>query len=347
MNPDDRIGGIVSDGIRAGTFPGAVVLVRKSGEIVYHQAAGHRQLQPEPLPMSRDTLFDLASLTKPLATAPLTLYLLEKANRGIEEPIGSFLDLADSRTRDIQVLQLLTHTGGLAPETMLQRLFPDSRTVDREVAAKTMLEVGPIAPPGREVLYSCTGYLLLGLLIETLAGSRLADVWYNLVGRRVTETTFNPVASAVVSCATTEYCPWRKSWIRGIVHDESSFCRGGDGGNAGLFATAEGVLSLLGLIAKGDLIDARLLTDCQVSIDGARRSAGFMMPGRDFPFGSCFGESSYGHTGFTGTSVVVDPDAQLEIVVLTNRVHLGRERTAEAMRVFRKHIHETIHSCFA
>ncbi len=344
--------------LHEGTFPGVVIAVRSRGSAVYRLSAGHRALDPHPLELTLNTPFDLASLTKPLATAVMVLRAVEEHGLSLRTRLGDLLALEDPAVADTTILQLLTHTSGLPPSIEIPAAFPDARMIDGDRSRQILRSVGLERPPGEEVVYSCTGYLLLGLAVEALNGSSLRGVWDTL-SRKIPGLAgprFPCLDRPIQDAAITEYCPWRGEWIRGVVHDETSYCLGGDGGNAGLFGTAEGVLSLLDILRSGGLVgDSRvlssdsvgLMTSCQSAPLSPYRSAAYLMQGPGFPFGSVFGRGSFGHTGFTGTSVAVDPDAELEMVVLTNRVHLGREHTAKKIVRFRREIHLLLHRLFA
>jgi CubicO group peptidase (beta-lactamase class C family) len=349
---------LVDRHLAEGSFPGIVLVVRKCGRTVCSLVRGHRQIHPRKLRMAEDTLFDLASLTKPLATAHLLLRSLERQHLPVDSRLGAFIAPADPALGEVTLLELLTHTSGVPATADFVRHFPDPRSLDPEPAEQLLLSVEPSHPRGERVLYSCTGYMLLGLVLKAITGMRLRDLWERMVCDElgVSGSCFNPPPSLQSRAATTENCPWRGRWIRGEVHDESSFCMGGDAGNAGLFATASGVLSILDILGLVDPSGSsailspesrRLMSSCLTRGGGQRRSAGFCMQGPQFPFGSRFSRRALGHTGFTGTSVLVDPEAGLEIVTLTNRVHLGREATAAKIVRFRTELHELLHELHA
>jgi CubicO group peptidase (beta-lactamase class C family) len=344
---------IVEQGILDGTFPGAVVMVEKSGRPMLRLVRGNRQLRPIREAMTADTLFDLASLTKPLATALLVLHTCSREGIRLDSPLGRFLPEACPETGALPLLELLLHTGGLPAVPDLYKEFPNARDVDRVKAEHLLLSRRPESPRDTQVLYSCTGYQLLGLFLRRVTGQGLADLYQTVVtgpcGLR--DLLFKPHPALWGRTAPTEYCPWRNRWIRGEVHDENCFCLGGDAGNAGLFGTAEAVVRLLSLFAgDGVLAGVRLLDDAHLRLMrtcgtqglNLRRAVGFMMHDAEAPVGPRYSADSFGHTGFTGTSVWVEPRKDLTIVVLTNRVHLGREETDAGLKDFRLRLHETI-----
>lgn len=349
---------IIEEGISDGTFPGAVVLVEKAGRTVLSVVRGNRQLQPVREPMTEDTLFDLASLTKPLATAPMVLALCDREGIELSSSLGRFLPELCPEAAAITILQALLHTGGLPPVPDLYREFPDAGSADPAAAERLLLSRRPTTKAGTEVVYSCTGYQLLGLFLKRVGGRRLRDLFRSLAAEPcgLTDLEFSPEGEARRRAAATERCPWRGRWIRGEVHDENSWCLGGDAGNAGLFGTASSVLRWLSVFSRGGVLGGvrvlpepgvRLMRTCLTEGMNRRRAVGFMMHDAEAPVGPLYGADSFGHTGFTGTSVWTEPSLDLRVVLLTNRVHLGRAGTDVKMREFRLRLHGAVRRAFA
>jgi CubicO group peptidase (beta-lactamase class C family) len=345
---------LVDAEIQRGCFPGIVLLVEQAGKIIFSLVKGSRQLHPKPEVMTADTLFDLGSITKPLATALLTLKACQQEGIHLERKIGEFLPEIVPQSGQITLRQLLLHTGGLPPDPFIYKKFPGDRPIDRNLAVRQLLAIVPEKPPGTEVIYSCTGYLLLGLFLERVTNSRLSELFRTTVTERcgIEDLFFRPRIELRPRTAATEFCSWRKRWIRGEVHDENSYCLGGDGGNAGLFGTAGGVLELLSIFdSQGQVKGIPLLSptgvgqmsSCLTQGMGERRSIGFLIQGDGSPVGPEFSRSSFGHTGFPGTSIWIEPEKRLKIVTLTNRVHLGREHTDSKIKEFRKTVHSAIY----
>ncbi len=348
---------IVKSAIDNGVFPGIVMLVEKDREVVLRLVKGHRQFFPVREVMTGDTVFDLASLTKPLSTAVLIMNVLQREKIELDRKIGDFLPEMGPLNGKVSLLQLLVHISGLNADPAIYKRFHDPDAVDIKKAESELFSVERTYSPGAEVVYSCTGYLILGVLLERLTGMRIRELFERVIAApcRLSNMLFNPPAAVKVRSAATEFCLWRKRWIRGEVHDENACCFGGDAGNAGLFGTAAEVLELLNIFTNRGVLRGvpiiteeavRLMTSCQTPGMNGRRSVGFMMQSSDSPAGIDYGQSSYGHTGFTGTSVWVDPEAGLKVVVLTNRVHLGREATAEKITGFRREIHSAVYRAF-
>ena len=342
----------------SGSFPGIVLLVQKEQKVPYSLAKGFRQINPTREAMTEDTIFDLASMTKPLATALLTLHIANREKINLDRKIGGFLTDISPKAGEITLRQLLLHTGGLPPVPDIYLEFPDPQNIDYERALKKLLSVVPEKPPGTEVIYSCTGYLILGQFLKRLTGLRLQKLFTEIITGPcgIDDLFFNPEARFRSRTATTEFCSWRKRWIRGEVHDENSYSLGGDGGNAGLFGTAYSVLALLSLFdSEGTLNGVQvlppsccaLMRNCLTGDLNSRRAIGFIMQNKETLVGPMFSQSSFGHTGFTGTSVWIEPEKKLKIVTLTNRVHLGREATDQKIKDFRIKIHSAVYRIWA
>jgi len=351
INPEleEKIKKLIDSEIKNGTFPGAVVLVEKDNSITCGIAGGHRDPNLPGDEMTRDTLFDLASLTKPLATALLTLIVFEEEKESVYSTLSRFFDNLPEESRGITVFQLLTHSSGLPPVPDIYLSFPDSEKINPRLARKILLSKIPVKKPGREIIYSCTGYLFTGLILERITGIKLSSLFKKLIVDKagITDLFFNPEKIFLNRIAPTEYCKWRNRRLRGEVHDENSYCMGGDGGNAGLFGTADSALKLTKIFTDKGLFNGRrilkeesvnLMTHAQIE----NRSVGFMVQNPLSPCGLLFSKDSYGHTGFTGTSIWIEPEESLKIIVFTNRVYFGRENTAEKIKSFRREVHSLI-----
>ena len=353
QHPND-IESLIDEAIAKKIFPGNVTLVSRRGSGVFSQAEGLRQIVPHEEDMTEDTIFDLGEISQPLATALLTVMIMGREKIGAGETIGSFVPEIAEESRDITLGQLLLHTGGLPPRAKLYEEFPDSRNVDYGRAVRLLLAVKPQHQPGQQVLFSQIGYLLLGQFLRRATGARLQELFAQLVAApcNLADTFFNPPVVLWGRVAPAGRCAWRKRWVRGQVFDKDSYCLGGEGGNAGLFATASSVLRLLSLFENGGVVNGfQLLSANQVKLmrnsltaglDG-RRSFGFLLQDEGSPVGPLYSKGSYGHTGDTGTSVWIEPEGQLMIVMLTNRVHLEGAREHSAFADFRTQLHTLVH----
>ena len=355
QQPND-IESLIDDGIRQEIFSGIVLLVSKDGSLVFAKAQGARQLDLQEESMTDDTIFDLSDITQPLATALLTVMVMGREKIGVGERIGDFVPEIAAESRDITLGQLLLHTGGLPARADLYREFPDSRSIDYNRAVQLLLAVKPQKPPGKQVLYSHTGYLLLGQFLRRVTGARLQELFAQLVASpcNLADTFFNPPVVLWGRVAATGQCPWRKRWIRGQVYDRDSYCLGGEGGNSGLFAPASSVLQLLSLFESGGKVNGyRLLSANQVKLMRTSltpgltpsRSFGFLLQGEDSPVGPLYSAESYGQTGDTGTSVWTEPSGKLMTVMLTNRIYNKHGEQAQNRFVeFCRRLHALVHT---
>lgn len=348
------------------TFPGAVIDIRFRGERVYYRAFGARQVQPVWKPVTLDTVFDLASLTKPLSTALLVLTVFETQGISLDTTLGELMSGVPAETGSRSVRSVLAHTAGFPAAPQLERTFTDPDSADRATAQRLVRGIRPTFPADQNVLYSCTGFVLLGELLEELTGRRIDHLFTERIARPLglQHLGYRPIprggelpfaehdaghwADSGGGVATTEFCSWRRRWICGEVHDETAWCLGGVSGNAGLFGTSSDIQHLLEVLLSDcrsestsarPLLSGKLVGEA-VSLEtgglNERRGLGFELSAPDNSAGPALSERAFGHTGFTGTSFWVDPDKDLSIVALTNRVHLGRDRTAEPLQEFRR-----------
>jgi CubicO group peptidase (beta-lactamase class C family) len=242
---------------------------------------------------------------------------------------------------------------------MLQRFFPDAALVDRKTARNRLLQIEPERQPGSEVVYSCTGFQILGEVLAAAAGAPLDVLHARLVAAPLglESTRYAPPDAWRERCAGTELCRWRDRWVRGEVHDESAYAMEGVAGNAGLFSTADEVLAMSELYRRHGTVPTARGTYTLASVDlferaekshtdgkAQRRGLGLQLnstaaDGAEAAGGPDLSRDSYGHTGFTGTSFWVDPARDLTVVAMTNRLQFGRDQTADAIKRFRRELH--------
>ncbi|MDH7483843.1 MAG: serine hydrolase, partial [Spirochaetales bacterium] len=309
------------------------------------------------------TLFDAASLTKPLATALLVMKAWETRALDLDAPLGKFLDGLPPATAEMPIRALMTHTAGLPAIPALQLQFPEPTRLDRAKAVAQLLSIEPETPVGAHVLYSCTGYQLLGLVLEK-RGDRLLGELFNqelAVPAGLSHAGFAPsilpdgTPERLPHAAATEYCPWRKRRIQGQVHDESAYCLGGHAGNAGLFLNLESAIALGSLYLQEGWCQGRQLLQPSTIVSMLRPSTTGMQEQRSLAFkyhdadtsdGPLWPATAFGHTGFTGTSIMFEPQHRIMAVLLTNRVYYGRDATQERIVAFRKRFHSSVWSAF-
>ena len=318
---------IVEEGLRDKKMPGAVVFVGFKGQIVYRQAFGQRQLEPTPEPMTLDTVFDLASLTKPIATATSIMQLVEAGKIGLDDPVAKHLPAFASHGKEaITVRHLLTHQGGLIADNSMQD-FADGR----EKSIENLLNLQPLAAPTERFIYSDVGFMVLGELVATVSGQALNEYTrahlFEPLGMR--ETMYRPTTIPAVRFAPTEQR--NGHWMRGEVHDPRAFALDGVAGHAGLFSTADDLARYAqAMLNGGQLGDShilqpetvQLMTSPQPIPGGGIRGLGWdKRTGYSSNRGDLLSPSACGHGGFTGTALWFDPQQQLFIIFLSNRVH--------------------------
>jgi CubicO group peptidase (beta-lactamase class C family) len=312
-------------------FAGAVVLTAADGVVLAHEAIGEAVrygARGALLPVGRrvpariDTLYDLASVTK-IFTAVVVLSLVERGLVELDEAVDRYLP--EFGKPEVTVRLLLAHTSGLPADVdVLRRPDRDSR-----VAA---LVATPLAtPPGTRFVYSDVGFVVLGVLAERVTGRRLDELVRSAItgplGLR--DTLFNPPASILDRVAATEYMPWTgRGVVRGQVHDELAYALDGVSGHAGLFSTAADLAVFAEALAGGRILGtdtvAAMFANANPDL-GARAAHGLGVElNQAWYMGSLAGPHTFGHTGFTGTSLVMDPDRRALVVLLTNRVHPDR-----------------------
>ncbi|OEU44591.1 MAG: hypothetical protein BBJ60_01645 [Desulfobacterales bacterium S7086C20] len=347
------IGQVMQNALKDGVFPGGVLLASKKGRVVFLEAFGHARLTPE-RPMTIDTVFDLASLTKPLATSVAAMILIQEGKMDLDQTLGNTVrDFSDTDKKGLSVRQLLCHTSGL-PDYQpyyerLLNLSPD----DAKTSLRKLLVAEPlIHKPWEICLYSDLGFMILEWLIEEVAGEGLDS----FIGKDLYEPLglknlfFNPIPQIKNrSYAATEDCPRRGKILEGEVHDDNAYAVGGVAGHAGLFGTTRAVYTLL-----QELLDTYLrkknsaifhpdtLQDFfKRQSDVGSWALGFDTPSRpDSSSGKYFSDKSVGHLGFTGTSFWMDLNKDLIVVLLTNRVHPRRDN--EKIKLFRPILHDKI-----
>lgn len=290
-----------------------------------------------------DSIWDLASVSKPIAMLPYMVYL-EQGKLSLDETVADFLPhYAGTDKADITLRQLLTHSGGIPGQ---QPLYKTAST--REALMDAVRALPLWFAPGTDVAYTSQGYMILGDMLEAIAGKRLDAILQETVfdPLGMAETMFNPPERLRPRIAATEYCPWRGRVVCGEVHDENAVVLGGVAGHAGLFSTV-GDMALLaramldtGRGRRNDWLQpetVRLMTRNHTPKLKLARGLGWQ--GKDAEHshaGDLFSAASYGHTGFTGTSIWIDPEQELFAVLLTNRVHPTRDnpRIKRARAIF-------------
>jgi CubicO group peptidase (beta-lactamase class C family) len=334
-------------------FPGAVIRVQKGRDALYHRAFGVANSISK-TSVTAGTVFDLASLTKPLATTLAVLVLVQDGRLALDQAVGTILsDLEGTGKERIEIRHLLLHTSGLpAHRSYFKRLsmFPHAHRRDR--LNRFMAAEPLIYPIGEKAVYSDIGFMMLRWVIETVSGMRLDRFVEAAVYRPlgISPLFYIPEGSprSQETFAATQRCPWRKYLVEGVVSDENAFASGGVDGQAGLFGTAEAVGDLLGelmAVHRGEphrgVFHSEWLKRFLKRDEISGRALGFDMPtSGGASSGVFFSKETVGHLGFTGTSFWSDLRIGASVVLLTNRIHPSVEN--DRIRSFRPKVHDAV-----
>jgi CubicO group peptidase (beta-lactamase class C family) len=341
---------LVEDAIHDGGIPGAVVLVGRKGAIVYAKPFGDRAVEPSREPMTRDTIFDLASLTKPVATATSILILRDRGALKLDDTLSKVLPEFDNHGKGaITIEQLLRHRAGFIPDNALSD-FADGP----EKAWERLANLDLRSPPGSKFSYSDVGFMTLGRVVERVSGKPLAvfaeeNIFHPL---GMTDTQFpgrgDSTPEQLIRTAPTEQVDG--AYLLGVVHDPRARALGGVAGHAGLFSTADDLAIFADMLLSGGKRDGQVilqpetvvaLSDPATTPEGERRGLGWDVDtGFTALRGTGFSRRGFGHTGFTGTSLWIDRDTETFVILLTSRLHprgtsgsTGRLRGAVATAV--------------
>jgi uncharacterized protein YbbC (DUF1343 family)/CubicO group peptidase (beta-lactamase class C family) len=329
------IDSIVQEAIRDGQIPGAVVLVGHDGQVIHRKAFGERSLEPRREAMTVDTIFDLASLTKVVATTTAVMQLVQKGQIRVNEPVAKYIpEFAENGKEEITIRELLTHFSGLPQDLDLSQPWEG-----RETALRMAYTAKPIYAPDSRFLYSDVNFIVLGALVERVSGMPLQEYCEKNIFAplKMTHTRFLPPASWLPKIAPTQYDEHDKM-LRGVVHDPTVRRMGGVAGQAGVFSTADDLAKFAQALLGGSTILSpltveKMTTPQQPPTSDVLRGFGWDI---DSPYSSNRGDllpvGSFGHTGFTGTSLWIDPTTRTYIIVLTNAVHPRGKGSAVALR---------------
>ncbi|HEY0761899.1 MAG TPA: serine hydrolase domain-containing protein [Pyrinomonadaceae bacterium] len=340
---NEQLSALLQQHIEAGEFPSAVYLVAERDEILFTDALGHSVVEPYRVANKIDTIYDLASLTKPLVTTLLCARRIELGELTLDSSVSHYLPEFDRTDKQmITVRELLTHTSGLPAWRPLYILTED----EPERAAGAIANLDLEYKPGTRVLYSDLGFIALGILLERLTGHRLAELAQREIFEplNLKQTFFNPevaLQTGIAACETGntyeagmckqmdagEYPNSRQRLIWGEVHDGNAYFLGGAAGHAGLFSTASEtfVLAQQFLSESTKLLapeTCKLFRENMTPDLEEARSIGWQLAAtKDSTGGTDLPRDSFGHNGFTGTCVWIDPDHRRVFILLTNRTH--------------------------
>jgi CubicO group peptidase (beta-lactamase class C family) len=361
----------MAQAVQRGVFPGGVLLVRAGTHVFYLRAFGYRQIEPSRATMAEDTIFDLSSLTKPLATTIAVMLLVRDGKLRLDDRVTRFLhNFGVYGKTHVTIRHLLSHASGLAA---WRPFYKDLQQIEKRgekvnflgsAAAKEYVyeAIGHErleAPAGSKAVYSDLGFILLGALVEMASGTALDRFYQERVVRplglratsfidlgMVRSRRIVPVTDMI---AATERCPWRKRVLCGEVHDDNAWAMGGVAGHAGLFASARDIDTLLchlraAWAGQDETLPAALVREFWTRdrvTPGSTWALGWDTPSpTGSQSGTRFSPDTIGHLGFTGTSIWMDLARDRHVVLLTNRVHPSRDN--QAIKEFRPLIHDLV-----
>lgn len=341
------------------TFPGASLAIGDKDGVFYKAHYGAASLfnddnpcfDKEPkeftgdyIPVTENTLYDMASCTKILSTTMVAFRMIDMGKIALYDSISRFISVPEDK-KDIEIRHLLTHTSGIRAHFLLEN---DGRAPSE--AAQIVLDMPLSTPTGTKVEYTCMGYILLGKILERVGGKPLDVLADELVFKPLgmTNTCYRPLDKGYTDIAVTEYCERLKAYKKGIVHDENACFLEGISANAGIFSTVDDCAKFATMLARNGMTDNGVFispslmnlakTDLTTAVPGEGRGLGFVVKRTNTlsAMGDLFPGGSFGHNGYTGTSIYVHGDNGMFAILLTNRVHFTRnsDRLMRFRRVF-------------
>ena len=321
---------IVDTGLAKGAMPGCVICVGRRGAIVYHEAFGFRQTKPDKQPMTKDTVFDMASITKPVATATSVMKLLEDGKLRLQDRLTKHLpEMAPHGKNEITIHDLLVHQSGLIPDNPLKDYLDGP-----ELAWQRICELQLTAPVGEQFKYSDVNFIVLAKLVERLSGKDIHAYSQEAIFAplKMRETGYLPRQALRARAAATQMRG--EKWMQGEVHDPRAHALGGVAGHAGLFSTATDLAIFCQMLLQQGRLQVegrsvRILSPRTVTVmtspqrvsSGIRGLGWDKQTGYSSNRGDLLTPSAFGHGGFTGTVLWIDPELELFYIFLSNRVH--------------------------
>ena len=329
----------INEAIASKTIPGAVLAVVRHGKIAYLKAYGNKQVYPTIQPMTENTVFDLASVSKTVSTAISTMILIERGQLRLIDNVSQYIPNyqpwvgTDGKKKNIRIIELLTHTSGLPSYADVIQLQKKYTTPNPDGLIEHIATVKREAEPGTRMTYSCLNFITLQRIIETISGQTLQEFAQENIFRPLgmKHTDYKPTGETLALTAPTEKQK-DGNVLLGEVHDPlARIMNGGISGNAGIFSNAEDLCILAAaLMNNGEVNGVRILGPQTVKAMGSI-PLGYEKFGRTLGWdanssyasniGDLFSKSTYGHTGYTGTSFIVDPETQTAVILLAHRVH--------------------------
>ncbi|WP_076792248.1 serine hydrolase [Chlorobium sp. KB01] len=339
------MGQAVSDSV----FPGASLAVLYKGKVVFHKAFGKKSYAPESTPVDTTTIYDLASLTKAISTTSIIMQLVERDSLSLQAPVAKYLPAFGSNGKDkVTIEHLLRHTSGLRAHSYFAKSCRSPEELFNTIENDSLL-----SPPGRTTLYSDPGFMLLGKIVATITGHNLAENFHARFAAPLGmhATMFTPPATLLQHIAPAgQDGDWPFNTVRPLVHDQNAALLGGVAGHAGLYSTTGDLITFTGMLMHGGTSGRRVYFRKEtlrnfLSRSSAERALGWDLRSIDGPSsaGDYFSTSSYGHLGYTGTSIWIDPQQDLAVILLSNRVWPTSANIK--IRKFRPLLHNTVAEC--
>lgn len=342
---------VVQKAVSDSVFPGASLAVLYKGEVVFHKAFGRMTYEAQSSPADTTTMYDLASLTKAVVTTSIAMQLIERDSLSLQAPVSRYLpDFPKNGKTTVTIEQLMRHTSGLRAHTFFAKKCTSPEELFRAIDADTLL-----TPPGTTTLYSDLNFMLLGRIIEKITDNNLETNFHKRFAMPLgmKSTMFNPPQSIIWKIAPVEKDRlWTLNVQRPLVNDQNAALLGGIAGHAGLFSTTGDLLEMIKMIMQNGTLNHRnyfrpatlkkFLTRTEYP-----RALGWDLRSADghSSAGDYFSNASYGHLGYTGTSIWVDPDRELAVILLSNRVYPTSENIK--IRKFRPLLHNTVAKCLS
>ncbi|MFH0793632.1 MAG: serine hydrolase domain-containing protein [bacterium] len=338
-----KVDGVIEAAIENGNLPGGVLVVGRHGKIVYQKAYGNRAVEPEKEPTTLDTIYDMASLTKVIATTTAMMTLAEQGKLRFDDPVRLYVPQFDRKDkRELRLRHLLTHSSGLPAWDKYFEKFPErharAKIID-DIASKTLSP-----EPGKEFRYSDLNFITLGQVVETVSGENLDEYTHRMIfgPLGMNDTRFNPPEELWSRCAPTEKRDGK--FIRGQVHDGNAWVQDGLSGHAGLFSTGSDLAIFAQmLLDKGQYGGVRILSPATVK---AMTRPQLVLEGKEMrgygwdigsPYSSLRGDfmpaGGFGHTGWTGTSIWVSPQLDCFVIFLSNAIHPAYNESKGVVRL--------------
>ncbi len=326
----DKVEELINNSINDKAFPGAVLLIWKDGKIIFEKPFGHFIYNDSSAKVQTNTIYDLASLTKVIATTTAAMICIDRKLFKLEDRVAVYIpEFANNGKENITIKNLLLHNSGLPAYKKFYVLYNKAEDVLNDIYS-----IKIIYSPGTKIVYSDLGMIVLGKVIEKVSGKALDEFCYENIFKplQMNDTYFNPPALLKDRIAPTEFDNyWRNRLLIGEVHDETSSLLKGVAGHAGLFSTAGDISKFLQMLLQNGTFEGKRIVDSSTvklftTKQSDERALGWDIKTHEgSSAGNLFSDKSYGHTGFTGTSVWTDPTRYLFVVFLTNRVYPSRE----------------------